>query len=137
MKDHLLGVDIIPYHSNSISLPQNLDCSQIEYLKTQFYMYLDFAKDVNVSLRILNGKIFENFLLKKYYLRSCTISTPIINPKNKYQISRQLTVYFFVINKISIVLFNSFLTGRYAHLTNEELGNNIPRILKDQFAISL
>ncbi|MHA1754911.1 MAG: hypothetical protein ACTSYR_05295, partial [Candidatus Odinarchaeia archaeon] len=124
---HIINLDIIPYHSSSIKLPNKLTSNQKKYLKTRFEANIKFLKKLKniVRLIIFNGKIFKILLNEK-----------IISPDTKYIIKKKITpkttMHLFTIRKFPCVLFDYFITQPASQVTNNII-SKISKIIKQKF----
>jgi hypothetical protein len=53
---YLANIELIPYHSEGISLPSNFSSSQLAYLTERYKARLEFIKRYNPKLIIFNGR---------------------------------------------------------------------------------
>ena len=62
---YFANIELIPYHSEGISLPSNFSSIQLAYLTERYKIGLGFIKIYNPKLLIFNGNIGRNLLVKK------------------------------------------------------------------------
>jgi hypothetical protein len=120
---YLANIELIPYHSQGISLPSDLSAPQLEYLKTRYKTSLDFITQYNPKLLIFNGKIWYVLLIKNN----------LIELYERVQISPKFNIYFYKLNGIPCVLFEKFFQSHFWGISNYERYTMIPNYIHNHF----
>ena len=66
---YLTNLELIPYHSEGITLPSKLSSSQLNYLKIRFRGSLDFITRFKPKLLLFNGNPWYILLIKHNLVR--------------------------------------------------------------------
>jgi hypothetical protein len=117
------NVELIPYHSEGISLPSTLSESQLEYLKTRYKMSVDFITRYNPKLLIFNGKIWHVLL----------IMNNLIQTYERIEINTKFNIYFYKLNDIPCVLFDRFFQSHFWGISNHERYVAIPNCIHNHY----
>jgi hypothetical protein len=119
---YLCNVELIPYHSSSLSLPSRLSTAQLEYLMNSFNNSLDFITEFKkAKLFLFNGNPWYVLLIKHGIIK-----------EYKVQILKGFNLYFFEIRGIPSVLFDKFITLHYYGMTNNDRRVRIPKIIHEK-----
>ncbi|MGI0033252.1 MAG: hypothetical protein ACRD97_08285 [Nitrososphaeraceae archaeon] len=97
---YLCNLELIPYHSEGISLPSILTAKQFEYLKNRYKSNIEFIEPYNPKLYIFNGRIWKTLLIKPNLIKEYV----------KVPVSPEFNIYFFELAGIPSVLFDKFFT---------------------------
>jgi hypothetical protein len=89
---YLTNIELIPYHSEGISLPGKLSQLQLNYLTMRFNNSLNFIVKFNPKLFIFNGNPWYILLIKH----------GLVQKYEKVQVSEKFNIYFFEIKKCSM-----------------------------------
>jgi hypothetical protein len=100
---YLTNLELIPYHSEGITLPSKLSSAQLDYLKFRFRANLDFITKFKPKLLLFNGNPWYVLLIKHNVVREY----------HKVQVSRLLNLYFFEAEGIPSVLFDKFFQQHF------------------------
>lgn len=116
---HILNLDLIPYHSTSFSIGNNLSKEQLDYFKKRIKSNLDFLKTINTKLIIFNGNPFYLLLIKNR----------LIDYNKKIKLNKCVNMYFFKISDTPCVLFDRFVTQPAFGLSDKDLKIRIPNLI--------
>jgi hypothetical protein len=122
-QNHILNLELIPYHSTSFGISNKLSDVQKTYFENRFRQNLDFLKNQNVKLMVFNGKPFYLLLIKNN----------LIKFDNRYVINKYISMFTFRINGIPCVLFDKFLTQAGFGLSYDNLKVDIKKLIVDEF----
>jgi hypothetical protein len=103
----LVTLELIPYHSKGIKLPSNLTSEQLGYLNQRLEHNLDFLRSMNVRSVVFNGKIYSTLL-------KSLLGVPI-------SLNKRLNMYLFDYQGNHCILFDKFVSGRAAGVSNEDM----------------
>lgn len=120
---YLTNIELIPYHSEGISLPSDLSKPQLKYLKARYKSSLEFITQYNPKLLIFNGKIWYVLLIKNN----------LIELYERVQISPRFNIYFYSLNGIPCVLFDKFFQSHFWGISNHERYTTIPNCIHNHF----
>jgi hypothetical protein len=120
---YLAIIELIPYHSEGISLPLNLSNSQFNYLKGRYDRSLEFMAKFNPKLFVFSGQIWSTLLIK----------SNIIQQYDSVPISEKLKMYFFELYDIPCVLFDKFFVAPFWGITNYDRNVTIPKRIHNKF----
>ncbi len=121
-QDHLINIDIIPYHSSGIGLPSSLSNKQMNYLQIQLYNGINLLKTQNIHFAIFNGKPMYSLLIEQ----------GIISQFERFPINDKVSLYKFKIDNISCILFDRFISQPAFEINNLHLTETIPAIIQDR-----
>lgn len=116
---YLANMELIPYHSNGISLPRVLSELQLNYLKARFERNLDFITKFRPKLLIFNGRPWYTLLIRH----------GIIKDFETARVSDRFGLYFFRRNEIPCVLFDRFFQSHFWKITDYDRRITIPCII--------
>ena len=117
------NLELIPYHSEGITLPSKLSSSQLDYMNIRLKGNLDFITKFNPKLLLFNGNPWYVLLIKHNLIREY----------NKIQISNKFNLYFFEIEGITSVLFDKFFQAHYWGITNYDRRVTIPKLIHERY----
>lgn len=117
---NMIAIDLVPYHSTSFGLANELSDKQIGYLNERFQSCFEFIKRVKYKIVIFHGRPIYNILQKGKML---------INYREK-QISKQTRTYFFYHDEIPCLLFDRTITQPGSGINYNLMKNEIPKIIK-------
>jgi len=120
---YLANIELIPYHSEGISLPSDLSEPQLQYLKTRYNNSLEFITQYNPKLLIFNGKVWSVLLIKNN----------LIEGYERVEISSKFNIYFYKLNGIPCVLFDKFFQSHFWGISNNERYSTIPYHIHNHF----
>jgi hypothetical protein len=124
---YLTNLELIPYHSEGITLPSRFSASQLDYLMTRFRNNLDFILKFKPKLLLFNGNVWYVLLIKHN----------IVNAYKKVQVSKLFNLYFFELSGIPSVLFDKFFLKSFWHITNYDRKITIPKLILDKYGEDL
>ena len=107
---YFANIELIPYHSEGISLPSDFSSVQLAYLTERYKNGLEFIRRHNPRLLIFNGNIWRNLLVKNN----------LVQVDEKIPITQQLSMYFFKLHEIPCVLFDKFFQRHFWGMTNND-----------------
>lgn len=120
---YLCNMELIPYHSERIILPDILNKKQFEYLQKRYNSNINFIRKFKPKLLIFNGKIWKT-LLMNHELIEQHIEAPI---------KKQFRMYFFEIDGIPSVLFDRFFQRHFRGITDDDRMFTIPKLIHNKF----
>ena len=122
LDNYLCNMELIPYHSSSLSFPSILSTTQLKYLMDSFNNSLDFiTASKKVKLFLLNGSIWNTLLIKN----------GVIKDFKRTQILKGFNMYFFRIRGVQSVIFDKFFTLHYYGMTHHHRKVTIPKIIRE------
>jgi hypothetical protein len=113
---YFANTELIPYHSEGISVPSNFSSIQLAYLTERYKIGLGFIKIYNPKLLIFNGNIGRNLLVKKL----------LVHVDEKVPIAQNFNMYFFKLHDIPCVLFGKFFQRHFWGISNNDRYVTIP-----------
>jgi hypothetical protein len=123
---YLTNIELIPYHSNGLSLSSSrISTRQLDYLTANYKNSLDFIINHNPKLFLFNGNPWHTFLIKHN----------MIKKYDKVQISTKYNsnLFFFKIEGVPSVLFDKFFQLHYWGTTNYDRRVTIPKIIYEKY----
>jgi hypothetical protein len=120
---YLTNLELIPYHSEGISLPSRLTSPQLDYLKIRLRDNLNFITKYKPKLLLFNGNPWNILLIKHNLVRKY----------DKVQVSKHFNIYFFEVEGIPSVLFDKFFQRHFWGITNYDRKVTIPKIINDRY----
>jgi hypothetical protein len=120
---YLCNIELIPYHSEGIVLPDILDNKQLEYLHKRHNSNINFIRQFKPKLLIFNGKIWKTLLIN-YDLIEQHIEAPIM---------KRFRMYFFELDGIPSILFDRFFQRHFWGITNDDRMFTIPKLIHNKF----
>jgi hypothetical protein len=120
---YLTNLELIPYHSEGITLPSKLSSAQLDYLKFRLRANLDFITKFKPKLLLFNGNPWYVLLIKHNVVREYL----------KVQISKLLSLYFFEAEGIPSVLFDKFFQRHFWGITDDDRKVTIPTIIHERY----
>jgi hypothetical protein len=124
---YLVNLELIPYHSEGITLPSKLSKPQLEYIKRRFETNLNFIIQFRPKLFIFNGNIWHTLLIKNN----------LVAKYEKVSISEKFNLYFFEIQTIRCVLFDKFFQRHFWRITDQDRKVTIPKIIRKRHSLEL
>lgn len=122
-QNHLINIDLIPYHSTNSGLPTHLSHEQMSYLKKRLDLGINFLKKQNnLKLIIFNGKPLYRML----------IDNGLVDFYKEIEINKKVSMYFFQLDGIPCVLFEKFITKEYWGLTEDDYKTLIPDLIRGE-----
>ena len=113
---YLANIELIPYHSEGISLPSNFSSVQLTYLIERYKAGLEFIMRYNPKLLIFNGNVWRNLLIKNN----------LVQVNEKVSITQKFNMYFFKLCDIPCVLFDKFFQRHFWGISNNDRYATIP-----------
>ena len=113
---YFANIELIPYHSEGISLPSDFSSFQLTYLTERYKNSLEFIRRYNPKLLIFNGNIWRSLLIKNN----------LVQVDEKVPITQQLNMYFFKLHDIPCVLFDKFFQRYFWGISNNDRYVTIP-----------
>ena len=123
-QNNLINVDLIPYHSARMSLPNNFTNNQKIYLKKRLNSNVKMLKKVGVNIIIFNGKPLFTLLYENGFIDNSTVKT--IKGKK----AGEVDIYFFHLDNVPCILFAKFITSVHG-LSSNDFNNIIPNLISD------
>jgi hypothetical protein len=120
-ESYLTNLELIPYHSEGITLPSKFSSSQWDYLRVRLKSSLDFI--TKFKLLIFNGSPWYIILIK-YNL---------VNKYHKVQVSKLFNLYFFELESIPSVLFDKFFLKHFWGITDYDRKVTIPKLIRERY----
>jgi len=120
--DNVVNLNLIPYHSKTLSMPAKFTKTQLAYLKESYFSQLEFAQTIQPRLYIFNGNPWYRLL----------IENNIINDFEKIQITPKFNIYFFKIGSVTAILFDKFFTSHFFGLTDHHRTEIIPQLINER-----
>ena len=124
---YLANLELVPYHSEDITLPSKLYKPQLEYLKRRFDSNLNFIIQFRPKLFIFNGNIWHTLLIKNN----------LVATYEKVCISEKFSIYFFEIQTIPCVLFDKFFQRHFWGITDQDRKVTIPKLIHERYNLEL
>jgi hypothetical protein len=122
---YLTNIELIPYHSEGISLPSYFSKTQLSYLITRFENSLNFIVKFGPKLLIFNGNPWYVLLIKH----------GLIKEYEKVMITDRFNLYFFRLQDIPCVLFDKFFQRHFWKITDYDRKTVIPNLIRDKYQI--
>ena len=123
---HTINLELIPYHSEGIVLPNLWNKEQAHYLQNRLEITLDYIKrslnKPRPKLVIFNGKIFHTLLIGQNIIKNGNYE--------QVKITNKFSLYFFDIDAIKCVLFDKFFQSHYWGITDYHRKTLIPNLIK-------
>ena len=113
---YLANIELIPYHSEGISLPSIFSSFQLAYLTERYKASLEFIRRYSPKLLIFNGNIWRNLLVKNN----------LVQVDEKVPITQKFNMYFFKLHDIPCVLFDKFFQRHFWGISNKDRYVTIP-----------
>jgi hypothetical protein len=120
---YLTNLELIPYHSEGITLPSRLLEPQLDYLKGRFRNNVDFIIRFKPKLFIFNGNIWYILLIKN----------SLVEKYQKASLSDKFNLYFFEIEGIPCVLFDKFFQRHFWGITDQDRMVRIPKLIHEKY----
>jgi hypothetical protein len=120
---YLANIELIPYHSEGISLPSNFSSVQLAYLIERYKASLEFISRYSPKLLIFNGNIWRSLLVKNN----------LVQVDEKVPITQQLNMYFFKLHDIPCVLFDKFFQSHFWGISNNHRYTTIPMAIHTRY----
>ena len=120
---YLTNIELIPYHSEGISLPPELSRTQLCYLTSRFQNSLRFIVKFGPKLFIFNGNPWYVLLIKHN----------LIKGYEKVQITDRFNLYFFDLEEIPCVLFDKFFQRHFWGITDYDRKTTIPNLIRKRY----
>jgi|SRR5215211_511862 len=120
---YLTNLELIPYHSEGLTLQSRLSSSQLDYLETRLRSNLDFITKFRPRLLLFNGNPWYVLLIKHN----------LVNKYDKVQVSKLFNLYFFELEGIPSVLFGKFFQRHFWGITDYDRKVTIPRLIHDRY----
>jgi hypothetical protein len=120
---YLCNIELIPYHSEGIMLPDILNKEQFEYLQERYISNINFIRQFKPKLLIFNGKVWKTLL----------INHDLIEQHIEAPNAKQFRMYFFELDGIPSVLFDRFFQRHFLGITNDDRMFTIPKLIHDRF----
>lgn len=120
---YLTNLELIPYHSEGITLPSKLSSSQLDYMKIRLKANLDFITKFKPKLLLFNGNPWYVLLIKHN----------LVTEYDKIQVSNKFNLYFFEIEGITNVLFDKFFQAHYWGITNYDRKVTITKLIHERY----
>jgi len=122
-ESYLTNLELIPYHSEGITIPFKLSSSQLGYLRMRLRSSLDFITKFKPKLLLFNGNPWYVLLIKHNLVRKY----------HKVQVSKLFNLYFFEIESIPSVLFDKFFQRHFWGITDYDRKVTIPRLIHERY----
>jgi len=124
LHNHVLNLNLFPYHSNKTNLPSHFSAGQLALVMERLDLILEFAKTQEPRLCIFNGKPWKILL----------IDHKLVKKPEKHTVIKNFSIYFFKYKKMPCVLFNHFLSSsRHDGVNDKILKGIIPMKIKKQY----
>jgi hypothetical protein len=120
---YLTNLELIPYHSEGLTLPSSFLSSQLDYLKTRLKSNLNFITKFRPNLLLFNGNPWY-VLLIKYNL---------VNKYDKVQVSKHFNLYFFESEGVPSVLFDKFFQRHFWGINDYDRRVVIPKLIRERY----
>jgi hypothetical protein len=114
---YLTNLQLIPYHSEGLTLPSKLSSPQLDYLKTRLRSNLDFITKFRPRLLLFNGNPWYILLIKHN----------LVTNYDKVQVSKLFNLYFFELGGVPSVLFDKFFQRHFWGINDYDRKVVLPR----------
>ena len=122
---YLTNIELIPYHSEGISLPSQLSEDQLNYLTTRFKNSVNFIVKHRPKLFVFNGNPWYVLLIKH----------SLIDDYEKVPVTSKFNLYFFKLQNIPCVLFDKFFQRHFWGITDYDRKFTIPTLIKKRYQL--
>ncbi|MGA9843220.1 MAG: hypothetical protein WBQ25_12980 [Nitrososphaeraceae archaeon] len=122
---YLTNVELIPYHSEGISLPSHLSEDQLNYLTTRFKNSVNFIVKHRPKLFVFNGNPWYELLIKH----------SLIDDHEKVPVTSKFNLYFFKLQDIPCVIFDKFFQRHFWGITDYDRNFTIPTLIKKRYRL--
>jgi hypothetical protein len=120
------NLELIPYHSQGIILPNLWNKEQAHYLQNRLKITLDYIErrlnKPRPKLIVFNGKIFHALLIGQNIIKNGNYE--------QVKVTDKFSLYFFEIDGNKCVLFDKFFQSHYWRITNYHRKTLIPNLIK-------
>jgi hypothetical protein len=127
---HTINLELIPYHSEGIVLPNLWNKEQAHYLQNRLKITLDHIKrrlnKPKPKLIVFNGKIFYTLLIGQNTIKNRNYE--------QVKVTDKFSLYFFEFNDIKCVLFDKFFQSHYWGITDYHRKALIPNLIKERLS---
>jgi len=120
---YLTNLELIPYHSERLTLPSRLSSSQLTYLMVRLRSNLDFITKFRPRLLLFNGNPWYILLIKHN----------LVEKYHKVQVSKLFNIYFFEVKGIPSVLFDKFFQRHFWGITDFDRKATIPNMIHERY----
>ena len=120
---YLMNLELIPYHSEGITLPNKLSTDQLDYLRSRLTNNLNFITAFKPKLFIFNGSTWYILLIKH----------DLVKEYQKVKVSKLFNIYFFEIQGVPSVLFDKFFSRHYWGITDYDRKITLPRLIRAKY----
>jgi hypothetical protein len=120
---YLTNLELIPYHSEGLTLPSRLSSSQLDYLQTRLRRNIDFITKFRPKLLLFNGNPWYVLLIKHN----------LVSEYDKVQVSKLFNLYFFELEGVPSVLFDKFFQRHFWGINDYDRKFVIPRIIRERY----
>jgi hypothetical protein len=120
---YLTNLELIPYHSEGITLPSILSSSQLDYLKNRLRANVDFIIKFKPKMLLFNGNPWYVLLIKHN----------LVERFQKVQVSNHFNIYFFEVKGVPSVLFDKFFQRHFWGITDYDRKVTIPGIIHKRY----
>lgn len=122
-QEHLINLDLIPYHSPETSFSVS-NSTQKDYLLNRLNAGIELLKTQNIRLALFNGKPMYSLMY------SLLIEQGIVKPWKCFPINDKVSLYAFEFEGMPCVLFDRLISQSFFKITNVHLTETIPDIIR-------
>jgi hypothetical protein len=120
---YLTNLELIPYHSQGITLPNKFTTRQLDYLTSRLTNNLNFITAFKPKLFIFNGSAWHILLIKH----------DLVKEYQNVPISKLFNIYFFEIQGVPSVLFDKFFSRHYWGINDYDRKVTLPRLIRAKY----
>jgi hypothetical protein len=119
----LTNLELIPYHSRGIVLPNKFSTHQVDYLRSRLTNNLNFITAFKPILFIFNGSAWHILLIKH----------DLVKEYQKVPVSKLFNIYFFEIQGVPSVLFDKFFSRHYWGINDYDRKITLPSLIRAKY----
>ena len=120
---YLTNLELLPYHSEGITLPNKLSTRQLDYLRSRLTNNLNFIRAFKPKLFIFNGGPWYLLLIKH----------DLVKEYQRIPVSKLFNIYFFEIQGVPSVLFDKFFSRHYWGITDFDRKVTLPGLIRAKY----
>ncbi|MDO8552647.1 MAG: hypothetical protein Q7S01_03930 [bacterium] len=119
-QEHLINIDLLPYHSSGIGLPSTLSSEQREYMRDNLMRGIALVKNQGVRLALFNGQALCQLL----------VGNKLVEAGVPVPVNEKISIYLFRLEGIPCVAFSKFITQPFFKLKDVDFRKTIPKLIQ-------